>query len=139
MRMTLSVGATALAVVCHLGWVTGCHLYQPRVKVTGQYFLCRTDTDKYYLVRGSGGDATTLGVVDGWVLSLGWDGESIIVLRQPAVGSGGPDWILVDVKHHTLGSPMRGADWQQARTGDVRLRRLTVYSASQAWELLDGP
>jgi hypothetical protein len=127
-----------LAGVSHLACVGSCDLY-PRRRVTGQYCLWRTELGEYYLERGQTYDRSTAGIVDGAVRQIGWDDDTLVVQRQPAVGDGQPHWIVLDVKHDTLSEPLQDPEWERMRDGDLRLKRLAVHSIGQAWEILGGP
>jgi hypothetical protein len=133
--------STVLVLVglSHVSCVGSCDLYNPRARVTGQYYLWRTELGDYYLERGHTYDRSTAGIVDGAVRQIGWDDDTLVVQRDPAVGDGQPDWIVLDVKHDTLSEPLQDAEWARMRDGDPRLKRLAVYSVDRAWEILGTP
>jgi len=88
------------------------------------------DETTYYLRGPSQIKETGWGAIEGTVIKLGWNAETILVYQRDDGQGGG--WRIVDVKKNTISEIFSQDQIDQ----NASLKSLTIYTASDAWNRL---
>jgi hypothetical protein len=102
-------------------------------RVTGDYWLWRTENDRYYLERGYLGDSSGAGVARGSIDEIGWDDKVVVVRRTSAAGPGASEWLVFDVKTHAVSGPYSAEEWGPHKAKEPLVRQIQTSPVPQAW------
>ena len=114
MKLTCRIATSALPFNGSSGGCTG---GPKRVESEGQ--VTRQFTFRFLLSLIGISQAFCMGWCDlyldlrtGEIVRIGWDDNVIVVQRDPAVGDGPLDWMIINVKDHTITGPLQDKEWK---------------------------
>lgn len=104
-------------------------LFSNSRQLVGDYYLLQwEDFQTYYIEDKQKTFADQPGgAIDGTVLEIGWDSNTILINRKGVVGGDG--WIAIDVNSRTILGPLKDFD----KSANTKLSKIKTVTAQEAW------